>query len=225
MKSKQELLELHNKNYVNRFKAQKIIRLKRLIKFVTLDSSFKIADFGCGNGLLMELVASKSESYTGIDFSESFIEAAVQKKISKNISNANFICSDIQKFCQQNLNCFDVAFAMDIAEHIYDKEWVSNLCNIKKTIKPHGKLYVHTPNANFFIEILKKNNFILKQFPEHIAVRTPQDNIKLIELAGFKKIKIFFLPHYNILKFFHIFSYIPFLGKFFKARIFIEATV
>ncbi len=28
-------------------------------------------------------------------------------------SNAEFICSDILKFCQKNDSCYDVAFALD----------------------------------------------------------------------------------------------------------------
>lgn len=225
MKSNDELKKLHGQKYVESFEHNSIFRLNRLLKYVKIDNSMNIADFGCGNGMLMRLLASKVKSYIGIDFSESFIKAANKKKEELHIDNAGFICSDINLFCQNNLSEFDLAFAMDFSEHVYDKEWVEILKSIRSSIKSNGKFYLHTPNGEFFLEKMKNKNFLLKQFPEHIAVRTPKHNIDLLKEAGFRSIKIRFLPHYNILKYVHPLVYIPIVGKYFKARIFLEATV
>ncbi|MCK4695894.1 MAG: hypothetical protein KAT74_09035, partial [Candidatus Cloacimonetes bacterium] len=67
-------------------------------------------------------------------------------------------------------------------------------------------------------------DFIFTQFPEHIAVRTPEHNASLLREADFIEIQVRLIPHYNILRIVHPLSYIPILGKYFKARIFIEAT-
>ena len=113
---------------------------------------------------------------------------------------------------------------MDLSEHIYDVEWIQILEKIRKSIKPDGKLYLHTPNAEFFLERMKSRNFIVKQLPEHIAVRSPEHNASILREAGFKIRHIWLIPHYNILRIVHPLSYIPVLGKYFNARIFIEAT-
>ena len=83
---------------------------------------------------------------------------------------------------------------------------------------------MYTPNGNFFLEIMKRKNFIFKQFPEHIAVRSARQNIILLEKAGYEIKGIKFLSHYNILKHINIFSFIPWLGSYFQARLFIIAV-
>ena len=223
MLSKEQLKELHGKKYVESFtNKQSNFRIERLINLVPLSSDFKVADFGCGNGMLFHFLSNKVDSYTGIDFSEEFIDAAKRKQYSST-SNVEFVCADIFEFCSKNKEVYDLAFAMDFSEHVYDEEWVDILIAIHSSLKDGGKLYIHTPNAEFFLEIMKKHNFILKQFPEHVAVRDIDNNCNLLKKAGFEIKKIDLISHYNILKFLHLMSFIPAIGKYFKARIFIEA--
>jgi 2-polyprenyl-6-hydroxyphenyl methylase / 3-demethylubiquinone-9 3-methyltransferase len=225
MKTTEELKILHGKNYVEIFeKEQSPFRLKRLLDSINLDKSNKVIDFACGNGMLMPLIAYRVAQYTGVDFSEEFIKSAQNKMQSLSIDNAQFVCSDIIDFCSKNNGIFDVAFAMDFSEHVYDSDWLNILCSIKKSLKPEGKLYLHTPNADFFLEKMKANNFIVKQFPEHIAVRSPSENKIILEKAGFHVTDMKLIPHYNVLRFLHPLSLFPLIGKYFKARIFIEAT-
>mgnify|MGYP006171811123 CR=1 FL=1 len=224
MKSKEELKKMHDEEYVAAFKHHSTSRLRKILDYIQLDKNLDIIDFACGNALLMELVSPTAKSYTGVDFSEPFIREATLKKQQLGIENAKFFCTDISDFCQEFQNSFDVAFAMDFSEHVYDKEWLNILRNIKKSLRPEGKIYIHTPNSNFFIEIMKRKNFILKQFPEHIAVRSPEENSALLEKAGFKVERIWLIPHYNAIRHIHFLSYIPVIGRHFKARILIEAA-
>jgi len=225
MKSPQELKELHGVSYVENFeKKQSQMRLDRLVKYIDLTREHTVADFACGNGMLMEYVAPKVKTYVGVDFSEPFIDAANNKKKKLGIENAEFFCSTIQKFCRERKDVFDVGFSMDFSEHVYDQEWLEILRSIRNATKPNGKLYLHTPNAQFFLEIMKNHDFIVRQFPEHIAVRTPEHNIDLLEKAGFRVNKLILLPHYNVLRHLHPLSYIPIIGGYFKAGIFIEAV-
>jgi len=173
MKTYEELREMHGDEYVMSLKHLSPMRLERLMKYMTLDSTFSVADFACGNGMLMEFIAPKVKSYIGIDFSEPFIKAANEKKELLSIKNAEFVCSDINEFCRYHQNTFDVGFALDFSEHVYDKEWAQMLRSIRRSIKPKGKLYLHTPNAEFFLEKMKSKNFIFKQYPQHIGVQTP----------------------------------------------------
>ena len=225
MKSQKELKELHGEEYVESYRNKTPLRLDRLVKkHMKIDRTFSVADFACGNGMLMELLAPKVKSYIGVDFSEPFIKAANEKKEQLSIKNAEFVCADINEFCQRHLNTFDVGFAMDVSEHVYDMEWSQILGSIRRSIKPNGKLYLHTPNAEFFLEKMKSKNFIFKQFPAHIAVRTPEHNASILREAGFNVEHMWLIPHYNILRVVHPFSHIPVFGKYFRARIFIEAT-
>jgi 2-polyprenyl-6-hydroxyphenyl methylase / 3-demethylubiquinone-9 3-methyltransferase len=224
IKSPEQLKELYGKEYVEMFtKIHSPFRMERFMKYIHLNTNYYVADYGCGNGMLMPLVASKVASYVGVDFSEEFIRKANEKKCLFNIANAEFFCSDIVDFCDKHPESFDCAFAMDFSEHVYDDEWVKILTSIRMSLKEGGSLYIHTPNALFFIEILKARSLFMHQYPEHIGVRSPNENAELLIKAGYSIKKVMLIPHYNFLKFLHFFSYIPFFGKYFKARIFIEA--
>jgi cyclopropane fatty-acyl-phospholipid synthase-like methyltransferase len=218
------LKKLYGWEYVRSFQAhQSPKRLKRIIKYIALKSDYVVGDFACGSGMMMPYIAPKVKYYIGVDFSEPFIQAARSKKAALGIDNAEFIYSEIADFCNQSPERFDMALAMDLSEHVDDREWPAILKSIRLSLKNGGRLYMHTPNAYFFIEALKACNFIFKQFPEHIAVRTPQHNFNLLKEAGFSEIKLITLAHYNILKYIHPLSYLPVVGKYFKARIFIIA--
>lgn len=228
MKSRQKLKELHDVDYVQRFDAlsnQNNAKIFRLLRFCSLKTTDLVVDFACGSGMLMPFISGKVSSYYGVDFSESFIESAIKKMHDLNINNAQFFNSEIGEFCINHPNEFDVGFAMDFSEHVYDKEWVEILKSIKLSLKKNGKLYLHTPNADFFLEVMRNKNCILKQRDEHVAVRNPAENVRLLKEAGFSIVNLTLLPHYNILKYIHPLSFIPIIGKYLKARIFIEAIV
>ena len=70
---------------------------------------------------------------------------------------------------------------------------------------------------------MKDHGLFVRQFPEHVAVRTPEHNAALLEKAGFCVNKLILIAHYNILRYLHPLSYIPVIGKYLKARILIEA--
>ncbi len=225
MKTPEELKRLHGQQYVDNYvKKQSPYRLERLLRHMNLNKNQDVADFACGNGIMMELVAPCVKSYTGVDFSEEFIAAANRRKKTLAISNADFVNSSIEDYCGENPGKFDVCFAMDFSEHVYDQEWISILRHIRKSLKKHGSLYLHTPNGDFFLEIMKNHDFIIKQYPQHIAVRSLEENERLLIEAGFSISNIKLIPHYNILRIIHFLSHAPFFGKYFEARIFIEAT-
>lgn len=225
MLSDQQLKDFYGKKYVETFGVQQSQqRLARLLPLMNLQASDEVVDFACGNGMLLPLIAERVSTYTGVDFSEDFIAAAQARQTASGITGAQFVCADILAFCAQYPAKFDVAFALDFSEHVYDAAWVTILKAIKTSLKPGGRLYLHTPNATFFLEKMKARNFIIKQFPEHIAVRTPEHNVRLVEESGLLIHEVHLLPHYNVLRFLHGLSRLPWVGQFFKARIFLEAV-
>ena len=217
-------LHLHGYEYMDKLlTAEGSSRLSNLMRFIEIKKDYTVADFACGNASMLDFLDQKVENYYGVDFSSAAINNAESRKNKLASKNSHFYCGSIQSFCNENFEKFDVGFALDLSEHVDDKEWVQILLSIKTSLKKRGKLYIHTPNGKFFLEIMKNLNFIFKQFPEHIAVRNVEENTILLERAGYKIKKIVFLPHYNFLKHIHIFSYIPWLGKYMQARVFIVA--
>ncbi len=223
-KSSPELKALYGDAYVVKYRTQPPERLTRLLPYIALRPTDCVADFGCGNGMLYNLIGHRVREYVGVDFSESFIEHARGRVSGVRSRNAEFVCSSIDTFCATRPTSVHVAFAMDFSEHVYDDEGREILRSIRSALKPGGALYLHTPNAAFIIEILKAKNFILAQQPEHIAVRTSAENCLLLREAGFQVATARLLPHYlPLLRRAHAFCLVPGIGRFFGARLFIEA--
>lgn len=225
MKTTDELKALHGEDYVALFtREQTLERLRRVIEWAPLPAGAVVADFACGSGMLMELLWDRVASYVGVDFSEAFIKVAEEKRRSLAAANVRFACQDIREFCAGNPERFDVAFAMDFSEHVYDAEWLEILRSIRSSLKPGGILYLHTPNGDFFIERMKARNFLIKQFPQHVAVRNTEDNVRLLEQAGFSQVNVRHLAHYNILRLLHGLSFLPGVGRYFEARLLMTAV-
>lgn len=224
MKTPDELKALYGKAYVEEFDArQSPARLERLLSRIELQPQWEVADFGCGSGLLMPHVAPRVRSYAGVDFSDTFIAAAEAHRRRRGVANASFHCAPIEEFCAAHEGRFDAGFAMDLSEHVYDEPWSGILRAIRRGLKPGGHFYLHTPNARFFLEIMKARGWLVKQLPEHVAVRTPERNAAMLAEAGFQVLALQLLPHYNVLRHLHPLSRLPGVGPYFEARIFIHA--
>ncbi|SMQ69674.1 Methyltransferase domain-containing protein [Altererythrobacter xiamenensis] len=212
-------ISLHSGDYVERFKSSPTFRVSRLIPLMDVGPTDRVVDFGCGIGMLLDCLDC-FDSYDGVDFSPDFIAVANEKAGD----NARFHCADIVDFCKNNQSAFDVATTLDFSEHIDDETFLTIYSAIKDSLVLNGRLYLHTPNLDFFLERAKDIG-IIRQFPEHIAVRTAGQHKRLLEKCGFGAIKISTIPHYNILRKIHPLSHLPIVGSFFAARLWIEASV
>jgi len=181
-----------------------------------------VADFGCANGVLLDVIHHRVGRYMGVDFSAEFIAAARERQEKTGIVNASFHCEPIVEFCKQHPRAFDRGFALDFSEHVYDDDFREIAAAIHGSLKPNGRLYMHTPNAEFAVEILKDRG-ILRQHPEHVAVRNAENNIRLLKEANFRDVRVVYLSHYlKHVAWVDVFSNLPVLGKYFRARLFIE---
>jgi len=218
-------LALHSGDYVERYRSKPISRVKNLVSRMKLTPETRIADFACGNAMLLQAIGDDFGSYDGIDFSPDFIAAAEEWAKETGRKRYRFHCCDIRDFCAQNPHAFDVATTLDFSEHIEDALAIEIYTAIRRSLVLGGRLYLHTPNLDFFMERAKQVG-IVPQFPEHIAVRNGKQTAELLEAAGFERgaIRVAHIPHYNVLKALHPLSRLPIIGKAFAARLWIEAS-
>jgi cyclopropane fatty-acyl-phospholipid synthase-like methyltransferase len=171
---------------------------------------------------MLELTHARVGQYHGVDFSSEFIEEARRRQTQANIHNASFHIESITGFCDRHEGALDRVFALDFTEHVYDEDLIPIAASIRRSLREGGRLYVHTPNLTFFLELLKDKGF-LRQFPEHIAVRSAEQYVSLLRGVGFNEVKVSYLSHYlRTLSWLHAFSSVPVVGKYLKARLFIE---
>jgi cyclopropane fatty-acyl-phospholipid synthase-like methyltransferase len=220
--SGEALRDLYRSDYVRDYHQEDRGRLTRLLPFMDLSPDMVVADLGCGNGLLLELAHARVGQYHGVDFSSEFIEEARRRQVRAGIRNASFHIESITEFCNRHEGAFDRVFALDFTEHVYDEDLIPIAASIQRSLREGGRLYIHTPNLTFFLELLKDRGFC-RQFPEHVAVRNADQYISLLRGVGFNEVKILYLSHYlRTLSWLHGFSSIPVVGKYLKARLFLE---
>ena len=127
----------------------KLFEKKQLIKFSKKSlSNFDILDLGCGGGLVCEPLARLGANITGIDFVKQNIIAA-KKHAKKSNTNIEYLHQDINnlKFKKK----YDAVLILEVLEHIED--WKKIIINVKKLLKPGGKIIISTINRNFFSKL------------------------------------------------------------------------
>jgi len=219
--SDEELRAIYDQAYVEQYDPHAVQRIRRMLPFFDLSPGSEVADFGCGNGVLLKLVAPRVHAYVGVDFSEEFVRAAERRRDAGAIRNGTFHCGDIVSFCEANPNRFDAAFALDFSEHVYDDQFIRIFTAIHGSLKPGGALYIHTPNAEYFMERLKTRG-ILTQVEGHIGVRDASEHVRLLKQCGFVSVHVRYLAHYlYVASLFHGLGFLPIVGPLFRARLFL----
>lgn len=214
---------LHGDEYVQRFSNKRqVARVARLIEHIKLPADANILDIGCGTGILAGVLASCYGSYTGVDFSEAMLLQARANVLAAGLHHCRFLCADAIDVMREHPEAWDAIFMLDISEHVPDAEWAGIVDAARLALKPGGKVYLHTPNLDFVLERLKQHG-VLRQFPEHVAVRDAKRNLSFFEEAGYSTVTYTMLPHYNILRWLHVFSRLPLVGKYLAARLWIIA--
>ncbi|WP_413990174.1 bifunctional 2-polyprenyl-6-hydroxyphenol methylase/3-demethylubiquinol 3-O-methyltransferase UbiG [Labrys okinawensis] len=102
----------------------------------------RLADIGCGAGLLSEPLAKLGGSVTGIDMAGANIEMAKAHAARSNltIDYRNSAAEDLLAAGER----FDVVLAMEIVEHVTDPAAFLKTC--AGLVKPGGLLFVSTIN-------------------------------------------------------------------------------
>ena len=219
--TEEELRAIYDQSYVDQYDPHAVQRMRRLLPFFDFPPGAEVADFGCGNGVLLELVSPMVRHYTGVDFSAEFVRAAERRRDALGIRNGTFHCADIVSFCAARPNRFDAAFALDFSEHIYDDQFLLVFRAIHGALKPGAALYLHTPNAEYFMERLKARG-ILTQVEGHVGVRDARRHQTLLAQCGFADVHVRYLAHYlYVASLFHSLGYLPLAGRLFRARLFL----
>ena len=220
-RSEEELRGIYDESYVDQYDLHAVQRMRRMVPFFELSGDQVVADFGCGNGVLLELIGSRVGEYVGVDFSEAFVRAAERRRDSQGIQTGRFYCDDLAAFCARHPNHFDAGFALDFSEHIYDDQFVRIFRAIHGALKPGASLYLHTPNAEYFMERLRDWG-VIRQIEGHVAVRDAGSHRALLAQCGFANVQVRYLAHYLYpAAALHGLGRLPLVGRYFRARLFL----
>lgn len=123
-----------------------IHRRRYILKELAKVSEWKsIADFGCGNAVLLLGIFDKyrnsHKDFTGIDVSDEQI-----KKNQKNYPQINFEAHDFSKSIPGRT--YDVITSSEVIEHIAD--YRSAIRNIANSLNPNGTCIITVPSGKIF---------------------------------------------------------------------------
>ena len=185
-----------------------------------------VLDLGSAHGDVCFLLAPRVRQAVGVDASPKALELAEAERARRGLANVRFVRSDVATLEGIPDASIDVAGAFDLLEHVDDDTVRQMLRALARVLKPGGAFAAYTPNREHYVERLKAHDFLLKQFPEHIAVRRPREIRALLESEGWRLVELTYSP--APFPFVHwiekLLWRIPGVGRIFRYRILLRAS-
>jgi cyclopropane fatty-acyl-phospholipid synthase-like methyltransferase len=183
-------------------------------------------DLGSALGDVCFLLAPLVKEAIGVDASAHAIELAETRRRERGLENVRFLRSDVADLAGVADRSVDVGGAFDLLEHVDDETVRRMLRALRRVLKPDGVFVAYTPNREHYVERLKAHDLILKQFPEHIAVRRPREIRRLLEEEGWRVRSVRYSPApFPVVRWIERALWrLPLIGRFFRYRILAEAT-
>lgn len=159
------------------------ITKESLLKYLRVNKTDELFDFGCGVGRIVQSVAGKVKSVYAVDVSAGMIAKA---KNANQYSNVEFdVASSDSDFGK---NRFTKIYTCWVLQHVSDKEIGSYLDKFYKALKSGGRMVI--------LEQVRLNQ---SRQSEYMIQRMEDDYKKLFEISGFNFIeshKVFRVPSY-----------------------------
>jgi len=202
-------------------------REENLLDLVRPHPEMTLLELGCARGDTAFFFAPRVRRVIGLDGEPLAIELARRRAGEAGISNVEFHLADARSFPEVADRSIDCAGAFDFLEHILDEVASRMLREVARVLKPSGRFVAYTPNREHWVERLKAHNFLLRQQPDHIAVRRPRAIEILLRESGLRLVRVFYpaapYPLYRPID--QLLKGLPFLGRPFRFRICLEAKL
>ncbi|KAL0122767.1 hypothetical protein PUN28_007457 [Cardiocondyla obscurior] len=127
----------------------------------------KLAEIGCGGGILTEALAKLGAQVTGIDPSIELINIAQSHvKLNHDLSKrVNYINTTIEDFVQNEKETYDAVISSEVLEHVASPELFLKECT--KIVKPGKSIFITTINKTLtsLLSTILLNEYILHNIP------------------------------------------------------------
>ena len=148
-----------------------------------------ILDIGCGSGSLLDMLKNISLSQIGVEPCGPYLQSLTKRGYK--------IYSSASEAIEDNKGMIDYGFSIQVIEHV--KNPIEFLKEIRKLIKPGGRLLISTPNRNDILMTLLKDKFY--QFFYRTQHRWYFDEASLskcAQSAGFRVSSVRFIHRYGM---------------------------
>jgi len=160
-------------------------RNRDALRVVAPGPSDRILELGSARGDMTFVLAEKAREVVGLDASGIALEMAERERVRRGITNVTFVKGDVADLSAFAGASFEAVATIDLVEHVDDTTLAAMLHECRRVLVPGGRLGLYTPDRSHYVERLKAHNFVLKQFPEHIAVRRAGAYERFLAGSGF----------------------------------------
>jgi 2-polyprenyl-6-hydroxyphenyl methylase/3-demethylubiquinone-9 3-methyltransferase len=155
----------------------------------------KVADIGCGGGLLAEAMATAGANVTGIDLAESTIHIA--REHARNAAlQIDYRVMPVEQLAAETAGTFDVVSCMEMLEHVPDPSAIVSAC--ATLCKPGGHVFFSTLNrhpkafafaivgAEYLLRLLPRGTHEYAKFirPSELAGWSRRCNLSVNDISG-----------------------------------------
>ena len=146
----------------------------------------KVLDFGCGNGLALEVLQKRDYETYGIDLSPESVDAAKEL-----LGHDRVWCGEPLDFPEIANERFDFITMWSVLAHL--PRPIDTLSELRSLLKPNGALLVFTVNANSLL--MKRDHQKWNGYTRnHLAFYSPDTANELFKRCGFGE--VYHRPHF-----------------------------
>lgn len=185
-----------------------------------------LLDLGSARGDVCFLLSPHVREAIGIDASAKALEIADAERRRRKLDNVRFVQGDVAQLLPVPDASVDVAGAFDLLEHVDDATVRQMLAALRRVLRKGGVFVAYTPNREHYVERLKAHDFLLPQFPEHIAVRRPAELKRLLSEEGWSLLELRYAtaPFPGVRWIERLLAPLPGIGRLFRYRILLRAA-
>ena len=201
-------------------------RNRDTLRVVAPRPSDRVLELGSARGDVTFFLARHAREVVGLDASDDALALAESVRAAQGIANVSFAKGDVADLSSFEDASFDAVAAIDLVEHVDDPTLAAMLKECRRVLRPGGRLGLYTPDRAHYVERMKAHDFLLKQFPQHIAVRRADAYRRFLGEAGFRldldAWSVSPFPGVRLLE--RALAPLPFLGETFRYRILMRGT-
>lgn len=144
-----------------------------------------VLELGSARGDVSFLLARHAGEVIGVDAAPEALALAEAARARLGIANVRWLEADVADLAPLADESVDAVAAIDLVEHVDDATLAAMLRECRRVLKRGGRLGLYTPDRAHYVERMKAHDFLLKQFPQHIAVRRVDAYRRFLAEAGF----------------------------------------